>query len=121
MTKVKSARRQCAKCPWKVTTDPRTIPGEYSEAAHENLTRTIAIPGDLSPIFSKQMRVMACHEYAVGAELPCVGWLAHQLGPGNNLALRLAVFQGRISADFELDGEQHSSFEDTLPSKKADS
>ena len=58
---------------------------------------------------------MACHETPVGAELPCVGWLAHQLGPGNNLPLRFAARQGQISTDFELDGEQHETFEETLP------
>ena len=58
---------------------------------------------------------MACHETPLGWELPCVGWLAYQLGPGNNLALRLAVIQGRVSADVETVGEQRERFEDTLP------
>ncbi|MBV8720990.1 MAG: hypothetical protein JO277_02500 [Candidatus Eremiobacteraeota bacterium] len=50
-----------------------------------------------------------------GKELPCVGWLAHQLGPGNNIALRMrAIADPRLYA-FELDGEQHTRFEDTLP------
>lgn len=58
---------------------------------------------------------MACHESAVGKEVPCVGWLDNQLGVGNNLTLRFAVFQERISADYELDGEQHGSLEETFP------
>lgn len=61
---------------------------------------------------------MACHETQVGKELPCVGWLDHQLGVGNNLTLRYAVFQGRISADYELDGEQHESLSATLPDEE---
>lgn len=58
---------------------------------------------------------MACHESVVGKEIPCVGWLNHQLGIGNNLKLRYAVIQKRISADYEVDGEQHQCLEDTFP------
>lgn len=58
---------------------------------------------------------MACHESPVGDETPCVGWLHHQLGDGNNLALRVAVATGRISAEYELVGEQHTCLEDTFP------
>jgi hypothetical protein len=47
-----------------------------------------------------------------------VGWLAHQLGPGNNIGLRLAVISGRIDVNFELIGEQHETFEDTLPQEQ---
>lgn len=35
-------RRQCAKCPWKKSTDPRTIPNGYSETKHAALAGTIA-------------------------------------------------------------------------------
>lgn len=106
-------RQQCAKCPWKTTTDPRDIPNGYCEARHANLRRTIAEPGRVVPVDG--LRVMACHESEEGRELPCVGWLAHQLGEGNNIALRLAVLSGRIDADVETSGEQHTRFEDTLP------
>jgi len=106
-------RRQCAKCPWKVTTDPYDIPNGYCPDQHRNLTNTIARPGE--PRFVGEMRIMACHESMVGKEVPCVGWLDNQLGPGNNLMLRFAVFKGRISADYELDGPQHESIEDTFP------
>jgi hypothetical protein len=105
-------RRQCAKCPWKRDTDPRDIPHGYSEARHAKLRRTIAEPGVLS---SGPLRMMACHEAPVERELPCVGWLAHQLGSGDNIALRWAVHLKRVSADIALDGPQKQSFEDTLP------
>lgn len=108
-------RKQCSKCPWKVTTDPHDIPNGYCETKHRNLTSAIAKPGELN---LTQLRMMACHETNKrGKELPCVGYLANQLGPGNNIGLRLAVRSGRISADFELDGEQHERFEDTLPTR----
>lgn len=106
-------RRQCAKCPWKVTTDPRTIPHGYRVDMHRALANTIADPE--RPNLHGSLRIMACHESPIGGELPCVGWLDHQLGHGNNIALRFAVHTGRVSADYELDGEQHACFEDTLP------
>lgn len=106
-------RRQCAKCPWKVDTDPNEIPGGYCRDKHAALTNTIADPGSVN--IGSTLRLMACHEFPIGREQPCVGWLANQLGPGNNLALRWAVSRGAVKADFELDGEQHATLEDTLP------
>ena len=112
MTK-KTPRKQCAKCPWKVTTDPHDIPDGYCVDKHKRLEDTIAEPGALraSPV----LRVMACHESTPRKELPCVGWLVHQIGAGNNIALRLAVFTKRIDANVETVGPQHERFEDTLP------
>jgi hypothetical protein len=108
-------RKQCAKCPWRVDVDPNDIPNGYCERKHEALSKTIA-RDPLASVMSGTLPMMACHETKVGKELPCVGWLAHQLGPGNNIGLRLAVSCGRVSADFELVGEQHDSLEATLPS-----
>jgi hypothetical protein len=104
-------RKQCAKCPWKVTTNPRDIPGGYNESAHASLSRTIAEPGYIQLGF----RMMSCHEFPKGAEKPCVGWLMHQLGRGNNIALRLAVIRGQVDANVRTVGPQHARFEDTLP------
>lgn len=108
-------RRQCAKCPWKVSTDPHEIPHGYSEAMHRALAGTIRSgPGSMSG----GLRVMACHETPPGNEKPCAGWLANQLGPGNNLGLRLAAARGQIDVDYELEGPQHERFEDTLPRRR---
>ena len=108
------SRKQCKLCPWKVTTDPLQIPDGYDVQMHGALQVTIAKPGGIE-LIDKDLRIMACHETQPGRELPCVGWLDNQLNEGNNLALRFAVFNGRISADYELDGPQHKRFEDTLP------
>lgn len=103
--------RQCAKCPWKVSTNPHEIPNGYSEEAHRALRNTIATGfGSLR----ESARMMACHESPVGTEEPCVGWLANQLGPGNNLGLRMQAMDGRFG-ELVLDGEQHETFEETLP------
>ncbi len=110
-------RKQCKLCPWKVSTDPHDIPNGYCETKHRDLSSTIADPGALTSV-GGPLRMMACHETRPGKELPCVGWLAHQLGPGNNIGLRLAVMRGHVDANFELDGEQHNSLEDTFPKKR---
>lgn len=107
-------RKQCASCPWKLAADPRKIPAGYSVAKHRRLRNTIAEPGAL-PVPGAVLRIFACHASPIGGELPCVGWLAHQLGEGNNIALRMAVRVGAIDADIQLDGEQHACFDDTLP------
>lgn len=108
-------RKQCAKCPWKVSTNPHDIPNGYCEVQHAALKNTVARPGQLP---TSQLRLMACHETPVGRELPCVGWLMQQLGPGNNIGLRLAVVSGRIDANVETVGEQHETLAATLPRKK---
>lgn len=104
-------RHQCSKCPWKIDIDPHDIPNGYCETLHKGLKDTIA--GDLR--VEGALRIMACHESAAGKELPCVGWLKNQLGPGNNILLRLAVIRGHVNAHIETVGEQHEHFEDTLP------
>ena len=108
-------RRQCAKCPWKVSTDPHDIPNGYCETKHAALSNTIAEPGRVGDAHKKTLRMMACHESMPGEELPCVGWLDQQLGEGNNIGLRMAVIFGRIDANVETVGEQHTCLEDTLP------
>lgn len=113
MKKVKAApRRQCKLCPWKKGAKPKKIPGEYCELKHRALTSTIAKPGEIS---FRLPPMMACHETHPGRELPCVGWLVHQLGPGNNIALRMAVLRGVVDARVVAVGPQHERFEDTLP------
>lgn len=106
-----SARKQCRHCPWKRATDPYDIPNGYSPIDHAALKSTIK-EGTGSVV--GPLQIMACHETPRGNELPCVGWLANQLGPGNNLALRIAVLGGTVSAAIETDGPQHERFEATL-------
>ena len=110
--------QQCGKCPWRKDVDPRDIPDGYCEDLHRGLASTIAEPGTLD---LGTLRLMACHETAAGDEQPCVGWLAHQLGEGNNIALRMwfarECREGRGGA-LRLVGEQHSCFEDTLPAEE---
>ncbi len=109
---VKKPRKQCAKCPWRVDVDPTEIPNGYSCDLHAKLENTIAEPGAFRP---SGLRMMACHETRVGKELPCVGWLVNQLGPGNNIGVRIAVMTGKIDGNVEEVGDQHERFEDTLP------
>ena len=105
--------KQCAKCPWKKVTDPHQIPNGYCEEQHKALADTIAVPASLD--FTSPKKVMACHESPVGEEAHCIGWLMHQLGPGNNIAMRLKMLSCENRNEIELVGEQHDRFEDTLP------
>ncbi len=103
--------KQCAKCPWRINTDRFQIPNGYSEEKHRGLAGTIAKPGDVSTILSPTIRVMACHEEH---DAHCIGWLMNQLGPGNNIALRIQMSKCENMSEVELLGDQHKSFEDTL-------
>lgn len=99
---------QCEKCPWRVEVDPHDIPNGYSEDRHRALECTIARPGD----FRSGGRAMACHE---SHDAHCIGWLVNQLGPGNNIGLRMRMLSCENVKRIRLRGEQHQRFEDTLP------
>ncbi len=105
--------RQCAKCPWKVSTNPHDIPNGYNVDMHAALACTIAPPGELGN--GTGIRAMACHEHKPGEEAHCVGWLVNQLGPGNNIPLRIKMMSCTNVAHLKLVGKQHKTFEDTLP------
>jgi len=90
--KSKPSRRQCAKCPWRFDVDPNDIPNGYCATKHAALRDTIT--EGFGPL-----RIMACHETPIGHEVPCVGWLVNQLGPGNNLSLRMRVSAGQIDGN----------------------
>lgn len=109
MKEILRRSEQCVKCPWRKGTDPNQIPGQYSRKKHRALERTIAQGLNQGPL-----RAMACHESEAGDEDFCVGWLSHQLGPGNNIALRLRMLKYNLST-IKLRGEQHGTFEETLP------
>ncbi len=103
---------QCAKCPWRKSVDPRTIPRGYCERKHEGLASTIAKPADLSSLQSNTLRIMACHE---SHDAHCIGWLVNQIGVGNNLALRMHMMSCENGRSIKTIGEQHVRFTDTLP------
>ncbi len=103
---------QCAKCPWRVDVDPHDIPNGYCEAKHRDLADTIAEPGEV--LLGGALRIMACHESTAKKMVPCVGWMHNQLGPGNNIGLRMWARQN-LKKPLVLVGEQHDRFEDTLP------
>lgn len=84
----------------------RDIPGQYSAEKHARLIQCQSggVEGLRDPI-----RAMACHESSPGREYPCVGWLVNQLGPGNNLALRLRAITTGEYRDLQVEGDQHES------------
>jgi hypothetical protein len=100
---------QCAKCPWRVDVDPFDIPNGYDPDKHAGLKITIATPGQglFGPV-----RAMACHETD---DAHCVGWLANQLGAGNNVGMRIRMMSCGNAGKIRLRGDQHACFEDTVP------
>lgn len=117
-------RNQCKACPWKRSTVPaRDIP-TYDEAKHRDLACTIAVPADAPALLvalarGESLRAMACHESPVGREELCVGWVMHQLGPGNNLMLRFIGLDGRFDR-YRTVGEQCESLEETITRERGD-
>ena len=108
--------RQCATCPWKVETVPdRDIPHGYCADMHASLRGTIQT--GLDSLFRSCRTAMACHYSKVGEEFVCAGWLHNQLGVGNNISVRLAVATRQLPVP-QIDGEQHETFEATLPKKR---
>jgi len=59
----------------------------------------------------------ACFHQVIIPDEPshCVGWLMNQLGPGNNIGLRMRMMSCENAKKIRLRGEQHETFEDTLP------
>lgn len=106
--------RQCEKCPWRKATNPHDIPNGYTVERHRNLKATIANPDhiDLEEALTGTLKIMGCHEMD---EAHCVGWLVHQLGPGNNIALRISMASCTNAKRIRLRGPQHETFEETLP------
>ncbi len=105
-------RKQCSTCPWKVGASVHAIPG-YERAKHEDLAHTIARPGHL-PDLTAPVRMMACHYSKEGTELPCVGWVVHQLGAGQNIALRILAARTPEHFDVRTVGPQRECFEETF-------
>ncbi len=103
---------QCAKCPWRKDVNPRDIPNGYSKEKHRALKSTIAGQDVLGQLFCGNLKAMACHEEH---ESHCVGWLVNQLGRGNNIMLRLKMRDCENASKITLVGEQHETFEQTLP------
>jgi hypothetical protein len=104
--------KQCKSCPWRVDCVPdKDIPNYVPELARK-LDRTCQ--SGLRTLGQREMHVMACHYSKPGEEFPCAGWLHNQLGPGNNIAVRLRVITGSMPVSV-VDGDQHERYEDTLP------
>lgn len=104
---------QCKNCPWLLKTNPNTdIKGNYSKELHAELKKTIA-SGNFDEDISKPFHAMACHESYNGNEDMCVGWLSNQLGPGNNVPLRLRMMNYE-KFKLKLIGPNHKTFEETI-------
>ncbi len=98
-------QKQCKTCPWKQSVVPSRDVPRYNRAQHEKLAHDMQQGG--------HQRIMACHKTNEGKERPCVGWLYNQLGPGNNIPLRLKVRGQKFTLDLDTD-DQHATFAESL-------
>jgi hypothetical protein len=105
--------KQCAKCPWKKSVNPRDIPNGYNQEHHEGLRKTIAERDNPFSTIGPELRIMACHQTD---KAHCVGWLNNQLGEGGNIGLRISMMNCENISKLKIVGEQHQSFDETLPS-----
>lgn len=106
--------KQCKNCP---DSDPNAISG-YSLEMHQDLENTIADPGTIN--FGREIRAMACHNSTDEEQFHCIGWLVHQLGVGNNIGLRMQMWNCENASEIEVFGEQHQRLEDTLPDEECE-
>ncbi|MDE0853906.1 MAG: hypothetical protein OSA97_05745 [Nevskia sp.] len=103
---------QCAKCPWIKGIDPLDIPNGYTVEKHLALRSTIADRNNPLASLNGDQHVMACHELE---DAHCIGWLVNQIGVGNNIAMRMRMRDCDNAGAIRVRGEQHASFDDTLP------
>lgn len=111
---MKFKSRQCAKCPWKTSTNFSDIPNGYSADKHAALINTIAdevpVIEQLNAIIDKTaFHIMSCHEHD---DVACAGWVHNQL-QNNNLQLRLVISKTNKKLPVVV-GEQHERFADML-------
>jgi len=106
---------QCKSCPWKTSTNPmRDIPNYRPDLAC-GLRATIATsPEGSIRSLRGDRKVMACHYSTDDKMVHCAGWLHNQLGPGNNIGVRLGMMNGSLPIP-KVRGPQHDTYEDTLP------
>ena len=103
-------KKQCKACPWRKDAKLEDIP-DYNRSQHHGLEACSKTDCALT----RTLRVMACHETTGQGEQACVGWVLNQLGPGNNITLRMRVATGRLDvSEFETFGPQYETFEETL-------
>lgn len=98
-------RRPCVECPWRRDTAAGQFPACRYDALRETSEQR---PGD-EPDFGAPM--FACHKSPEGREEACAGWLA-AVGH-RHLGVRLAVMQGRLSAEMLTPGADWPELFDT--------
>jgi hypothetical protein len=100
--------KQCKTCPWRVAVTPSRDVPDYDPGIYDRMRSTLR--SGIETLSEKTRVIMECHNGKRGDNRACAGWLHHQLGIGNNLAVRLAVSVGRLPVP-KVVGEQHEDLE----------
>lgn len=101
---------QCNSCPWRKDARLDDIP-HYDRGMHERLGNTCMVSGLES---LQDHSWMACHNSTATKKYPCLGWLMHALGPGNDISVRLTARDISNIKDVRLIGRECTSFVETL-------
>lgn len=101
--------KQCLTCPWRVEATLDEIP-DYDADQHRDLGQTCNQEG----LASLDSHLMACHYSKSADQRPCIGWLIHAVGDGNNIIARLYLREITNTNEIETFGDQHTSFAATL-------
>lgn len=101
--------------------DPADIPDGFNYETHRRLgadiQRTATRLGS-----NMELHMMACHDTPANTprEKPCIGWIANQMGPGNNIVLRLRAISDPKFGDIRTIGKQRTSYAEILPRAHGD-
>ena len=101
--------KQCKTCPWRVDVKPARDVPSFDPGIYDRMKASLR--SGVESMAEKTRIVMECHSGKRGSKIPCAGWLHHQLGVGNNFAVRLSVISGRLPAP-KIAGEQHIDLDD---------
>lgn len=116
--KMKTTKKPCGSCPWRLDQDARDIPGFDLQMA-ESLRACSPDERGFGPDFGARM--FACHKSREGEEYPCAGWLA-AVG-GKHPMVRMCVSTGMLPATVLTPGEDwppiHTSYGEVLDKLRA--
>ncbi len=101
--------KQCANCPWKKSTKWEDI--DCVEGFDMDFYESVRDEYIPKHMFDKSHRNMGCHKHE-GDDQPCIGWLLHEAGRGNNIGIRLMLSGVENADELETFGPQHTDIRD---------
>lgn len=101
--------KQCGNCPWKKSTKLEDI--DCKEGFDMDYYESVRDDYVACHDFDRSHKNMGCHKFPNDSQ-PCIGWLLHEAGPGNNIGIRLMLSCVDNANELETFGPQHKSIKD---------